>query len=242
MLVAVIAVGLSALAPLSGAAADSYSDIEGHTHEAAITALGERGVFDGTECGDGLFCPNQPLSRAEMAVWLIRVLRDDAPALIARSRFADVSPGEWWAPFAEDLAQRDITAGCKTGPLRYCPDDSVKRGQMATFLVRAFDLPDAPPAGFADTAGNTHASRIDALAAADVTAGCKTGPPRFCPTKSVTRGQMATFLHRASQLALSISEDVPNVNLTAVVSGERVDFRSFFDGDRAVMLWFWADW
>ena len=69
---------------------------------------------------------------------------------------------------------------------------------MASFLVRAFKLPQAQtPAGFADTEDNVHAANIDTLAAARITVGCATNPLRYCPNQAVTRAQMATFLHRA---------------------------------------------
>ena len=69
---------------------------------------------------------------------------------------------------------------------------------MASFLVRAFQLPPAQtPAGFADTENNTHTANIDALAAAGITVGCATDPLRYCPNQAVTRAQMATFLNRA---------------------------------------------
>ena len=113
------------------------------------------------------------------------------------SRFADVDSGLWWAPFVERLAVLGVTAGCKTGPLCYCPADTVTRAQMASFLTRAFRLEAASQAaGFVDIGGNTHADNIDALASAAITAGCATGPLRYCP-KAVTRAQMASFLNRA---------------------------------------------
>ena len=116
------------------------------------------------------------------------------------ARFADVDPDAWWANYVELLADLGITAGCKTDPLRYCPHQPVPRAQMATFLVRALDLDPAPSAGFADTEGNTHQANIDALAAAGITAGCKTDPLRYCPDQPVTRAQMATFLVRALRI------------------------------------------
>ena len=63
----------------------------------------------------------------------------------------------------ERLAALEVTSGCRVDPLRYCPDRSVSRAQMATFLVRAFGLEAAGPAGFTDTSGNTHETNIDAL-------------------------------------------------------------------------------
>ena len=106
-----------------------------------------------------------------MAVWMVRVLDGADPAGSGSSRFADVDAGAWWAPFVERLAELGVTAGCATGPLRFCPDEAVTRGQMARFLVRAFGLEGGEPAGFVDADGSTHAGSIDALAAAGVTAG-----------------------------------------------------------------------
>ena len=178
-------------------ASAGFSDVNGGVHAPGIDALEGEGVFEGTECGEGLFCGGDPIRRWVMAVWLVRVLDDTDPPGSGSSRFADVDPTMWWAPFVERLAELGVTAGCATGPLRFCPGEAVSRGQMATFLVRAFGLEGGESAGFSDTAGNTHAGSIDALAAAGVTAGCGRGPLRFCPGASVTRGQMATFVARA---------------------------------------------
>ena len=99
------------------------------------------------------------------------------------------------------VAAAGITAGCATDPPRYCGDQPVSRAEMATFLTRALDLPAAQPAGFTDIApGSTHAAAIDAVAAAGITAGCATDPPRYCGDQPVTRAEMATFLTRALDL------------------------------------------
>ncbi|RLE23963.1 MAG: hypothetical protein DRJ50_05360, partial [Actinobacteria bacterium] len=62
-----------------------------------------------------------------------------------------------------------------------------------------------PPGGtFADDDGNIHEGSIEAIAAANITAGCN--PPAntlYCPGSSVTRGQMAAFLRRALDLPIS---------------------------------------
>ena len=70
---------------------------------------------------------------------------------------------------------------------------------MATFLARALGL-EVPEvsAGFGDVdPGSVHASSIEALFASGVTVGCAAEPLRFCPNRSVTRAQMASFLIRA---------------------------------------------
>lgn len=47
---------------------------------------------------------------------------------------------------------------------------------------------------FSDTAGNPHEAGIHFLSESGITSGC--GDGRYCPQDALTRGQMATFLHR----------------------------------------------
>ena len=54
-------------------AADGFADVTGGVHKPAIDALAERGVFDGTECAEDMFCPGEEMKRWTMAVWLVRV-------------------------------------------------------------------------------------------------------------------------------------------------------------------------
>ncbi len=100
----------------------------------------------------------------------------------------------------EAIAAVGITKGCNP-PVNdlFCPGDTVTRGQMAAFMVRALGL--TATAG-SDTFGDDDASvfqvDIEKLAFAEITKGCN--PPandNFCPNDVVTRGQMAAFLARA---------------------------------------------
>ena len=211
-LLAALAVAASLLAFTPAAAATSGTAqaepaapaADAGVYQAAIDALEDLediDVFEGTGCadGDGL-CPDEPLPRWEMAVWLTRVTqRTDPPT--AMSRYSDVDPGAWWSGHAERLALLGIDPGCSTQPLRFCGDQAVNRAEMAELLSRAFFLRAAETAGFADVpADHPHAAHIDRIAAARITAGCDTRPALYCPRESVTRGQMATFLARAAGL------------------------------------------
>ncbi len=186
--------------PTQPADSDSFDDGRG-VHEGAIDRLASEGILEGTECGVEQVCPDRPLRRWVMAVWLIRAL-DSSPGSGSGpvTRFADVDADKWWGSYVERLADTGVTLGCSTDPLRYCPDQTVTRGQMATFLTRAFGLATTRSAGFADTSGHAHEANIDALAEAGITAGCATDPLRYCPDEEVTGGQMATFLTRALDL------------------------------------------
>ena len=189
-------------------ASGPFEDDDGGIHEPAIDALEREGILDGTECGEGLFCPEKPVLRWVMAVWLVRALSETRASVAAATAFSDVDPSVWWAPYVERLVELGVTEGCSTEPLRFCPEQSVTRAQMATFLARALELEDAPPAGFVDTTGNVHETRIDALAAVSITVGCATDPPRYCPQKPVTRAQMATFLMRAFDVVVGPADRI----------------------------------
>lgn len=97
------------------------------------------------------------------------------------------------------VADAGITSGC--APERFCPNDAVSRGQMATFLKRAYRLPDASSPTFSDIAGTTHEASIRSVAARGIALGCTTD--RYCPADPVTRGQMAAFIARAEGLDLN---------------------------------------
>ncbi len=189
---ALTVVGLATTA----AAQSAFADVDSPSHGANIEALAATGLFEGTECGEGRFCPGDPAKRWTVAVWIVRALDGTDPPPVAGTRFADVDPGAWWTPHVERLADLGITVGCKREPLRFCPDETVTRARMASFLARAFDLADAPSAGFADTAASTHETNIDRLFAAGITVGCKQDPLRFCPGRPVSRAQMSTLLKR----------------------------------------------
>ena len=222
-MVAVLMASLVAAGPSAAQDAGGFSDVTQGVHKPAIDALAALGVFVGTACGEAMFCPGDEMKRSTMAVWLVRVLDSKEPPSVDESSFADVVSDEWWLAHVERLAALEVTKGCLTEPLRYCPDESVTRAQMATFLVRALDLEAGDPAGFVDTAGNFHEASIDALAAAGVTAGCKVEPLRFCPDEPVTRAQMATFVARALGLVevpTAGSEDAGDADADSSDTGE----------------------
>jgi len=93
------------------------------------------------------------------------------------------------------MQQTGVTTGCTT--TEYCPSNSVTRAQMATFLVRALNLPATTTDYFSDDNGSTHEANINALREAGITLGCDSSGTQYCPNDPVSRGQMAGFLNRA---------------------------------------------
>ena len=184
--------------PAKPRASDLYSDLSlAGVHEAALVALTEDGIIEGTGCGGGRLCPDEALPRWEAAVWLVRVLDGEDPHRRRSVRFDDVGASRWWAPYVERLAELEVTLGCSLEPARFCPYGVVTRAQMASFLVRAFELAPSDPAGFEDTADTFSPPDIDALYASGITKGCSADPLLYCPYRDTTRGEMASFLQRA---------------------------------------------
>ena len=169
----------------------------------AVEALRSEGVIEGTECEPGLFCPDEPVSRAALAVWLVRVLDGADPSPGGVSSFEDVDASLWWAVHVERLAELGVTVGCRREPARFCPRQTVTRAQAAALLRRAFDLGAAVPAGFADISDRSVAADASALYAAGITAGCSREPRLFCPDRPTSRGEMAVLLERARTLQRS---------------------------------------
>ncbi len=112
-----------------------------------------------------------------------------------RLPFGDIAS----SPFIADIAwiaEQGITNGCGNG--QYCPSTTVTRDQMASFIARALSLPAATTDYFPDDAGTIFEADINRLAAAGITNGC--GDGLYCPTRPVTRDQMASFIARALTL------------------------------------------
>ena len=166
-----------------------------NVHASDIDALYTAGITRGCSTSPLRFCPDAPVTRAQMATFLVRALVLEDGVSVG---FTDVNVENVHASDIDALYTAGITRGCSTSPLRFCPDAPVTRAQMATFLVRALVLEDGVSVGFTDVnVENVHASDIDALYTAGITRGCSTSPLRFCPDAPVTRAQMATFLIRS---------------------------------------------
>ena len=171
-----------------------------------IENLFHNGVTGG--CAGGGYCPTNPVTRAQMAVFLLKSKFGAAhiPPPCIGTVFTDVPcTGGPFDPWIEELASLQITGGCGGG--LYCPNNTVTRQQMAVFLLKAFEgstyLPPTCTGVFNDvTCPSQFADWIEELAARGITGGCSVTPPLYCPTNPNNRGQMAVFLVKTFGLAL----------------------------------------
>lgn len=97
-----------------------------------IQKMADLGITAG--CGSSDFCPDDPVTRGEMAVLLITARYGTIPLTYPSTPyFTDVPPSSSYFPFVQKMAQLGITAGCAVGV--YCPNDPLTRGQMSVFIV-----------------------------------------------------------------------------------------------------------
>ncbi|MEO8128537.1 MAG: S-layer homology domain-containing protein [Bryobacteraceae bacterium] len=154
-----------------------------------------------TNCAPSLFCPALPITRADLAIFLIRAIYGDYFYINNIPYFTDVPTNHRAFAYIQKLRELGITAGCTT--TTFCPDLSSTREQMAAFIVRGklkelqgdnFNYP--PAAYFTDVpAGNFFFPYIQKLRELGITSGCTA--TQYCATADVTREQAAVFIVRA---------------------------------------------
>ncbi|MBI5954480.1 MAG: Ig-like domain repeat protein [Chloroflexi bacterium] len=144
------------------------------------------------------YCPNQNVTRAQLAVMLLRS-KYGAPYLPPEvgtgTGFADVPVTHWAAAWIKQLVVEGATAGCGGG--NFCPDKAVTRAELSVLLLRTkYGTSYTPPSAtglFTDVpVGHWAAAWVEQLVAEGVTAGCGSG--KYCPNQFVTRAQVAVFL------------------------------------------------
>jgi hypothetical protein len=103
-----------------------------------IEELANRGVVAG--CGGGNYCPGNPVTREQMAVFTLKTLDPslDPPPCVPPNDFNDVPESSGFCRWIEELARRGVVAGCGGG--NYCPTNPVTRQQMGPFLSLTFGL------------------------------------------------------------------------------------------------------
>ncbi len=103
-----------------------------------IEALAAAGITGG--CGGGNYCPTNPVTRQQMAVFLLKAKHGSSYVPpVCSGDFLDVPCPSQFADWIEQLATEGITGGCGNG--NYCPTQAVRRDQMAAFIFNTFQLP-----------------------------------------------------------------------------------------------------
>jgi len=179
---------------VKGFVSDFLDVAQGNQFYSYVTTLVSNAITAGI--GGGLYGANDNTLRQQMAVFILKAkhgLCYTPPPCVGV--FSDVPCASVFAPWIEAMAAEGITSGCGSG--KYCPQDPVRRDQMAVFLLKSeHGSAYAPPpcaSVFPDVAcPSTFADWIEQLANELITGGC--GGGNYCPGNPNTRGQMAVFI------------------------------------------------
>ena len=181
-----------------------FTDLAGDVHATAVSCLSARQIANGTTATT--YSPSRTVTREQMAAFLARLLTASGVRLTPDplAVFSDVDPASVFATSIDQLAAVGVVRG--TSATTYSPSAAVTRGQMAAFLVRAYELATgraltASASSFTDVAGSPFAVEIGKVAALGVTQGATA--TTYAPGQPVRRDQMASFLARTLNLLLA---------------------------------------
>jgi hypothetical protein len=105
-----------------------------HAFARSVEYVARRKIIDASSN----FGIDQPLTRKDAIIWLLRGLGVTNPPKTVTSSFGDVSRDDPASPFIEEAFRRGITSGCGGG--NFCPTQAITRGQMAVFFTQTFRL------------------------------------------------------------------------------------------------------
>lgn len=174
-------------------AAPKFDDVKsGAFYFDAVQWAVENGITNGT--GKNTFSPNDVCSRYQIVMFLWRAAGQ--PEAKAAVSFADVKPGDIFYEAVQWAVERGITKG--TSSTSFSPFAPCTRGQIVTFLYRSAGSPKVSGAcNFSDVSSGSFCHDAVIWASSEgITNGTSAG--RFSPDEGCTRGQVVTFLYRAS--------------------------------------------
>ncbi len=215
----------AAIAPAG--AATIPSDIEGSWAFRQISALVERGVVSGYP--DGLFRPNNPVTRAEYMVMINRAFGFKETAPIS---YSDVQVGAWYYDDIAKAAQAGYVAGFIDGTMR--PESFISRQEAAVMVARAAEL-DITGAGdipFADAETIPSWSRnyIAAMVQAGYLSGYLDGI--FKPFISISRSEAAAIIHES--LGTRVAGVTLNRSIATMIEGRSLTLLATVTPETAV--------
>ncbi|WP_153721563.1 S-layer homology domain-containing protein [Sporosarcina cascadiensis] len=183
------------------ASEQSFSDVPPSKHFAeSVNELAARNIIGGYP--DGTFKPGKSITRGQAAAIIVKMTKLDT-ANMKDPKFKDVSTANGYYKAIAALAGKGVINGYGDG--RFGPNDFITRAQMASIIIKAFDLPlyRDPDYGFKDVVHkNGHRDGIYSLYQLGLTTG--TSPTTYSPNDSITRGQAAKILKASEDVKTGI--------------------------------------
>jgi len=201
-----------------------------------IETLLHNGITAG--CTGTAYCPGENVPRSQMAIFIAKGMAGGGGNVPVSgtvgaspyncvsggvSLFSDVLPTDLFCKHVHYIASKNVTSGCSAG--KYCPNDSLSRLEMASFVAKGVVAPGggaaipqtygpdpttglsysceagSPSVHFTDVpATDAFCKHVHYLWAKGIVAGCS--GTTYCPAGTVSRDQMAKFLVNAFTLPL----------------------------------------
>jgi PKD repeat protein len=176
----------------------------------AVFACADAGIVAGYD--DGLYHPEWPVTRDQMAVYISRALAggdSNVPEFTDTPTFPDVPEDNWALDYIEYAVDQGVVTGYDDG--NYHPEYEVTRDQMAVYVARALVAPTgeaaladyvpSDPRNFPDVPDTSWAYKhIEYCVENGVVQGYLDG--YYHPEITVTRDQMAVYVARAFGLPM----------------------------------------
>lgn len=179
----------------------SFPDVPASKHFAeAVNELAERNIIGGYP--DGTFKPGNSITRGQAAAIIVKLTKLESEN-VKDPKFKDVTTANGYYKAIAILAEKGVINGYGDG--RFGPNDSITRAQMASIIIKAFELPlyRDPDYGFKDVVHkNGHRDGIYSLYQLGLTTG--TSPTTYSPNASITRGQAAKILKASEEVKTGI--------------------------------------
>ncbi|WP_052124211.1 S-layer homology domain-containing protein [Ureibacillus manganicus] len=231
---AVVASSVVALAPAEAqAATPAFKDLKtDYVHYNDIMSLVDRGVLNGFP--DGTFKAENSVTRADAAIFIANVLGLDTKN-VTDPGFKDVEKSDYYYGAVAALANNKIISGYGNGT--YGVKDTLKRGEMAVILQKAFELEgQAENLPFTDTKGNFYEKFISTLYKNGVTVGVSA--TKYGVNDPVKRGQLATFTVKGGAVTGEIVVDIKDGKLVTTKGTYDIDadLAKVFNADNAAAL------
>lgn len=113
-----------------------FTDLSGNWSEKYVNALSDAGVISAE--ADGKFRANEPVTRAQLAAWLVKTLGIDNQSVPPTPSFSDVKPSDWYYKAVEIAKQNNYIAGYPDG---FRPKQFMQRGEMISIIARSLNTP-----------------------------------------------------------------------------------------------------
>ncbi len=183
------------------AQAARFTDLTGIWSEKYVNMLSDQGVI-GAE-PDGKFLPNQPVTRAVFAYWLVKVLGLDSQPVSGKPSFADVKVTDWCYKPIEIIRQNNYISGYADG---FRPNQLIQRADLISIIARTLNAP-TPDKASVDKALSvyTDKNKIPEWAKTGIAQATiakivvSSNPKMIEATKICTRGEAAGLLYRLNQ-------------------------------------------